>query len=76
MDDLDRLGGRHRLIVHIPRNEDGVGSLIIDDAEDGAQNIFLLFEHGELVYSLADMQVREMDQFHHILPRAQPSPTW
>ena len=58
------LGGGDGLVVNVAADQHGVGLFVVDDAQDLEQDIFLVLDHGHLVDPLADVQVRQMDQFH------------
>ena len=74
VEQLDGLGRRHGLVVHVARNQHAVRPLIVQNGEDLPQNICLIFQHRKAVDPLAEMQVGEVKKFHigPLLPAAGP----
>ena len=61
---LHSLGGRNRFIIHITGDQHTVRIFFVNNGKDLFQNMRLVFQHGKLVYSFSEMNVRKMDQFH------------
>ena len=53
-----RLLARHRLIIYIPGYDDSIRLLIIDDAQNLFQYIFLILQHGKFIYTLSYVKIR------------------
>ncbi len=55
---LHRLFARHRLVVYIPGYDDAIRLLIINDAQNLFQYIFLILQHGKFIYTLSYVKIR------------------
>ena len=67
----DCLAGRDALVVHIARNHNSVRMLCVCDFQNLMQNVVLIIQHGDLIDSLAEMQIRQMKKLHEIPPTNQ-----
>ena len=65
---LDRLGARHGAVVYIARDHNGVGMLLLRQAEDFLENEFLVVDQGKLIYTSSEMQVGQMKEFQVLPP--------
>jgi hypothetical protein len=63
-----RLGGGIGLVVDIPGDENGVGALIPNGAQNLLQNIFLIRNQALFSQPPAQMQVGRVKQFHGLFP--------
>ena len=65
---LYRLGAGDRFVVYVPGNQNRVRLFRVHNAENFPQNVRLIVQHTELVQPLAQMQIRQMNQFHKQTP--------
>ena len=54
---LDRLGRRHRLVVHIACNQHSLRLFLAYDGQYLIQYIFLVLQHGKFIYPFSYVQV-------------------
>ena len=66
----DSLGGGDAFVVHISGNQHGLRLLGIDNLQNLQQDVFLVFQHGDFVEPLAQVQVGQVDEFHRQSPLA------
>ena len=62
----DRLGRGDRLVVQVPGEDHGVRALGVNDAEALLQDVPLVVDEAELVQTLAQVEVGEMDELHGV----------
>ena len=65
---LNRLGGRHRLVIHIAGDHHRIRMFLIEDIQYFFQNVLLVFQHGVFIHALSDMKIGQVNQFHSFLP--------
>ena len=58
------LGGGDALVIDIPGDQYGIGLFPVDDLDDLGEDMFLILQHGDLVDTLAQVEIGEMDQLH------------
>ena len=58
VEQLHRLGGGDGFVVDIPREDDRVRRLAVDDIDNLLEDVLLIFDHGKLVDPFPQMKIR------------------
>ena len=58
------LGAGDGFVVYVSGNQDRVGLFRVQNIENLLENVRLIFQHTELIEPFAQMEIRQMEQFH------------